>query len=136
MALPMEQFDDDAMLLLYISGELSAADAGAVERRLESEPELAEKLSDLRYAQQFYEDSFSQADAVTPLPVKLDVSLRRVSRAMHQWQIDRLRAKPVQPVAAGWGLPWWAYSTAAAAMIVVAGVGWDYHLRFPEIGRA
>jgi anti-sigma factor RsiW len=120
----LNDLDGDSLLMLYVSGELSNGEKAALERRLASEPALAAELEKLRAAQAFCAEAFAAADATATLPVGEGVAVRRVSRAMQQWQVDRIRvAAPTQKK--GLPLPWWSYPVAVAASVIIGFLVWS-----------
>jgi hypothetical protein len=62
--------------------------------------------------------------------------VRRVVRAMRQWQAGRVARPAPAPAKPGLLYPWWAYPLAAAASIVIAFLVWWGHAdrsdRLPE----
>ena len=122
MAAQMNELDSDSLLVLYLAGELANGEKTAVERRLASEPALAAELQRLRDAQAFCVQAIQTADAGARMPVGEGVAVRRVSRAMQQWQVDRVRATPLVRRKK---IPWWSYPVAVAASIIVGFLIWS-----------
>jgi len=122
MAGQMNDLYSDSLLVLYLAGELANGEKAALERRLANEPALAAELQRVRDAQAFSVQAIQAADAGARLPVGEGVAVRRVSRAMQQWQVDRVRATP--PLRRR-KLPWWSYPVAAAASIIIAFLIWS-----------
>ena len=120
----LNDLDSDSLLVLYISGELVNGEKAAFERRLANEPALAAELEKLRAAQALCGDAIAAVDATQKMPVGEGVAVRRVSRAMQQWQIDRIRATPLTQKK-GLPLPWWSYPVAVAASVIVAFLVWS-----------
>ena len=121
-----EQLDRDALLMLYAADELSPEQRAAVEARLAAEPELAAELGMLRSAQDQCFAALAHADEHDRLPVSEGVAVRRVSRAMKQWQVRRaLAANAVVPAAPRRKLPWWVYPSATAAALIVGFLVWS-----------
>src|SRR5580765_7133798 len=81
--------DPHATLLMYLSGELSAKGRAAVEQRLASDASFAAEFEQLRAVESACDGAFAAADRARALPLKPDVAVRRVSRAMHDWQVRR-----------------------------------------------
>ncbi len=134
MASLLEQLDINSLLLMYLANELSSADRIEMEQRLASDPALAEELARLRQAQAVVESALLSGDAATPLPMSCDTAVRRVSRAMKQWQVDRLTRKAIAPQRAHFRLPIWSYASAVAAAIIVGMLIWANNL--PDAGNA
>jgi anti-sigma factor RsiW len=125
----IQQLDDASLLVLYLADELSADERAVVERRMAQDAGLAGQLEQLRAAQQSSEAAFQNADAVTRLPMHMDTAVRRVSRAMKQWRVDRLVKKPAAPAPRRYfHIPWWGYASAALVGIIVTVVVWSSNL--------
>jgi len=124
MASQLNELDTESLLVMYLAGELTNGDKAAVERRLAAEPKLAAELDRLRELQAFCVDTLRRGDAEQRLPVSEGVAVRRISRAMQQWQIDRVRARPAMKKR-GLPLPWWCYPAAAAAAIIIGFLVWS-----------
>src|SRR5438874_10607079 len=125
----IQQLEDSSLLILYLADELSAEERAVVERRLAGEPTLANDLEQLRAARQGSDAAFQNADAVTRLPMHQDTAVRRVSRAMKQWQLDRLVKTPAPPASRRYfHIPWWGYASAALVGIIVTVVVWSSNL--------
>lgn len=121
MAREPENFDDDqALLLMYLAGELPPAELEAVALRLKSDAALRAKLAELRAAQAVYLQTLQALDAAEAPPIPDEVSRRQAARLVRQWTTRRL----MQPRAAARpraaALPWWSYPVAAAAAILIA----------------
>jgi len=115
----IHNLDRDALLMLYLAGELSAEDHAEVDAMLARDPALRAAYEQMVGAQDLVLASLSAADAKLPLPAPVQSSVRRVGAAMDQWHIDQINARqePVQRQRRKYG---WVYSVAAiAAMIVV-----------------
>ena len=112
--------------MLYAAGELPAEQQAALEARLAAEPELAAELARLRAAEEHCFAALALADEHDRLPVSEGVAVRRVARAMRQWLLDRTVAYSAgAPVAARRKLPWWVYSSATAAALLVGFLVWS-----------
>ena len=125
MPSPDEQLDQDSLLLLYLAGELPPLRQAEISRRLSTDAGFSARLDALREAQERVEALLAELDRRERLAVQEGVAVRRVSRAMAQWAIDRA----VMPAAKKRNLapPWWAYPSAVAAAIVVAFLVWSVH---------
>ncbi len=125
MSTLLKQLEANESLLMYLADELPANDRAEVEQRLANDPALREALDDLRSAQALVHERLRADDAAMPLPVSSTVAVRHVSRAIRQWQVDRLTA-PVIEVETLKGLryPLWVYPTSAAAALFLAFLVW------------
>jgi hypothetical protein len=114
----------EAVLMMYLSDELPAEDRAEVERRLAADPAMRAQWDRLREAHAGFAAAMPALDRATRLPAPEAVGVRRVLRAVRQWQADRV-ARPVAPAATPpFRFPVWAYPLAAAAAVVVAFVVW------------
>ena len=126
MASMLEHLDRESMLLMYLAEELPAGERVEVERRLGQDEALARELDRLRELESYCEQTLSAENE--RLPMSSDAAVRRVSRAMKQWQVDRLARKPIATRRSHYRLPWWAYGTAVAAAVIVAALVWSSNL--------
>jgi hypothetical protein len=127
MSTHLEQLDStESVLLMYLSDELSGRDRAAVEQRLESDAEFAAELERTRAREAAFMAAFRDADRARKLPLKPDVAVRRVARAMHDWQMDRAAAAAAthSPIRS-FRIPWWGYPAAVAASIIVGFLVWS-----------
>jgi len=118
-----EQLDIESQMVLYIAGELTNGAKAAFEKRLASDPKLADDLAKLREAQVFCADTMRSGDEQMRLPVSEGVAVRRVGRAIAQWQVDR--ARNVTVAAKTRRIPVWAYPAAAAAVLIIGFLIWS-----------
>ena len=133
MASVLEQLDRDAVALMYVAEELSAEDRADIERRISQDSELAQAIERARRDVESFEQALRSEDAQTALPMSADTAVRRVSRAMKQWQVDRLTKQAMQPGArARFRLPVWAYPTGVAVAVIVGALIWARSL--PDAG--
>ena len=133
MSPELDQLDIDALLLLYVSGELSADDAAEVDRRVAADAVLAAQLQRVRETQSFVDQTLRVDDEQARLPMSADTAVRRVSRAMKQWQVDRLTKKSMAPVTTPrFRLPVWSYPVGIAAAVIIAVLIWARSL--PDAG--
>src|SRR3954452_24349124 len=98
MSTQLQQLENnEAILLMYLGGELPADDRAEVEQMLAADTKLRGELDALRATQEQLTGMFSRADAATPLPLPRPVAVRQVSRAIRQWQEDRAGASRAHP---------------------------------------
>jgi hypothetical protein len=117
--------NNEVILLLYLADELPAEDRAEVEQMLAVDGNLRLELERIRAAQGSVMADLRRLDAIIPPPVSEAVASRQVSRAMKQWQVDRLTHQPAPVERSGLRYPWWTYPAASAAAIVLAIiVGW------------
>ena len=121
--------DNQAMLLLYLSGEMSPVDRAEVERRLAVDETLRAQLTELQVAHAVYLQAMKSLTAATPAPLSEDAAAQRACRATRQWAVRRL-AHPSPAGGLHLLLPRWTYPVAAAAAILVALTSWSVNHHF------
>jgi anti-sigma factor RsiW len=120
----LQQLENEAILLMYLAGELAPEDRAEVEQMLATDGKLRADLAQLEEAHNSVRRHLQQLDDISSLPASPDVALRRVSRMMKQWQVDQLAAAPIQVSRPRRHVPWWVYAGASAAAAVVAVIVW------------
>jgi hypothetical protein len=126
MSTHLEQLDStESILLMYLSDELCGRDRAAVEQRLETDGEFAAEFERTRAREAAFVAAFRDADRARKLPVKPDVAVRRVARAMHDWQVDRAAASVTDSPVRSFRIPWWGYPAAVAASIIIGFLVWS-----------
>lgn len=126
----------EAVLLMYLAGELSEEDRAEVERMLAGDPSLRAAAEELRAAQETVQAAIDRLDDAEPLATEAIV--RRTVREMRRYRLAPEAEPAVAPrrfVFARW--PVWARVTAAAAACVVLALGlWGVGLiDFPPGGH-
>jgi hypothetical protein len=118
--------NNDAVLLMYLAGELPDAERTEVERMLAVDAGLRGQLERLREAHAWFAEEMARDDRSTRPAVSQGAAVRRVGRAMRQWHTRRLAEAPAAAAAPRPGLryPWWAYPLSAAASVVIAFLVW------------
>ncbi len=122
----LEQLENnEAVLLMYIAGELPEEDRVEVEQMLQTDARLRADLNDLRGAMEGHEAMMIAADTTTRLPVKEDAAVRNTLRAMRQWQLlHPYGVEETKSQRKTLTYAWWLYPSASAAMVVLAAVVW------------
>lgn len=112
--------NNEAVLLMYLAGELPDDDRAEVEQMLASDPALRRALEELAVLHEGVGEVFASADARVALS-RRDAVVRNVSRAMAAARVERVFAGPVAPEVgrSRFRIPWWVYPVAAAALLVV-----------------
>jgi anti-sigma factor RsiW len=133
MASLLEQLDRESMLLLYLAEELPATERAEVERRLASDGSLASELDQIRHMHDAIGEKLAAADGASSLPMACETAVRRASRAMKQWHVDRVSKPPAAgPMRHPFHVPWWGYAGGVAAAIIVGVVIWSSNI--PDAG--
>ncbi len=112
--------NNEAVLLMYIAGELPDADRAEVEEMLAADPALRASLEEMTSVHDHMTTMLSQADSALQLS-RREAAVRQVSLAINQAKVDGLRtpAPAAQPARSRTRIPVWAYPVAAAALLVV-----------------
>jgi anti-sigma factor RsiW len=120
----LDNLDRDAAIMLYLAGELDADDRSAYERRIAGDAQLAADVEQVRAAHSAVAGELERADGRTRLPAGESVAVRRVSRSINQWLVDR-EITPPTPVKRGFVMPWWSYPSSAAAILIIGFLVWS-----------
>lgn len=132
MASLPEQFDREGMLLMYLADELPSNERAEVENRLRADDSLAAELDRIRRMRDEIEAALKSFDRAGALPMSCETAVRRASRAMKQWHVDRFAKPPAAaPMRRPFHLPWWAYASGVAAAIIVGVVIWASNIANP-----
>lgn len=125
MAHLLQQLENnEAILLMYLAGELPAEERAEVDQMLAADREMRDALERLRGAHDAFDAAMPALDRATRLPAPESVAVRRVVRAMNRWHAARVANPPKAPPVPTLRYPWWAYPMAAAASVVIAFLVW------------
>jgi hypothetical protein len=117
--------NNEAVLLMYLAGELPEEDRVEVEQMLSIDANLRAELESIRQAQARINALIRDADATGRLPMRAEVASRRVGRAMQQWFIDQDQREPqTEETASTPRMPTLAYASAAAVLLLIGYVAW------------
>jgi hypothetical protein len=111
--------NNEALLLMFISGELPAEDRAEVQQMLAGDAGLRDELARIASAYDFAMDSLATLDADRSALAGENHAIRQAKRAMKQWQTDQLLRVPVQVSKPARKYPAWAYGSAVAAMLLI-----------------
>jgi anti-sigma factor RsiW len=130
--------NNEAVLLMYLAGELPAEDRAEVEQLLANDGGLRAELARLRDAERAFALALEEADArsapaATEAPRRA-AAVRSVSRAIAEYHAERRAAAARDAASAAsngseWSLrrlrlPGWMYPFAAAAVLLIGWVGY------------
>ncbi len=130
--------NNEAVLMLYLSGELPPEDHVEVEQQLASDASLRCELEALEGLQNEFTFALSEADNQSMPPIlqslKQAAAVKRVSRALVKFQLERPQIASSQDIPVfvrSLRLPSWSYPFATAAMILI---GWVAYWGFSSGG--
>ncbi|MGH7214297.1 MAG: anti-sigma factor family protein [Tepidisphaeraceae bacterium] len=117
--------NNEAVLLMYLAGELPEEDRVEVEQLLSVDANLRAELESLRKTQAGVVGMMQAADAATRPPMTKEVAARTAGRAMRQWFADQAAREslPEEPAPTA-RVPWWIYTSAAAVVLLIVYVAW------------
>lgn len=114
--------DNEAVLLMYLAGELAARDRAAVERRLAGDADLRAALDRLRALDSAVYAGLGRLDAVDPLPVDESAAVRGVAQVMRQRLAKPDRSAEPARAERNFRVPQWLVGTGAVAAAVTLAV--------------
>jgi len=115
-----DQLDIESQLLLYLAGELPEAERARLEGLLGQDASLRGQLATLSVAKECADSALQVVEEAHPIAdARLDAAVRQTSRAIRQWQVDRLSFRHAPPRSRMPRLDWRAYAGAVAASIIV-----------------
>jgi len=117
--MPSNELDRESLLLLYAANELGPSERVHLERQLNANPALRQKLSEIEQAQLHLSGAMAEMDARAQHSGSSAASIRRVLREMNQWQVDRLKNGPPPVTSRLPRFGWTVYSIATAAAILL-----------------
>jgi anti-sigma factor RsiW len=115
--------NNEAILLMYLSGELDAQDQAEVSQLLGADRGLAAQLKQMEMEQTSLLTTLATLDPPTS-DATAARRLRDVSRLIKRWQVEQLTRPPAPVRRHTLGVPRWAYPVAAAAAVLCLVLGW------------
>jgi anti-sigma factor RsiW len=112
--------NNEAILLMYLAGELPEEDRVEVEQMLANDPALRAELAELAALQAKLTGVMARVDGNADLS-RREAVVRQVSRSLAAARLQPLRSDAAPAPAARFRLriAWWAYPIAAAALLVI-----------------
>jgi len=120
--------NNEAILLMYLSGELPEADRQEVEQMLASDATLRAELDILRRTQELAFDALGSLDELTRPVLTAAETQSRMSTLIRGWLSQR-REAAVRALGERGPMPWRRISFAAAAMLLVGYYVWAVYDR-------
>jgi hypothetical protein len=116
--------NNEALLLMYLTDELPPEDRAEVGQMLASDAGMRANLAQIRAAYEGAMGALGELDQdQTSIPAE-NHAVRQASRAMRQWQVDRLARMPVILPTPRVRVPVWAYPIGVAAMLLIGSLIW------------
>ncbi|MGA3065887.1 MAG: hypothetical protein ABSF29_03465 [Tepidisphaeraceae bacterium] len=115
--------DDEAILLMYLAGELPPGDRQIVEQRLASDEAFGQLLQSMSELQEFCQKSIRALDEQSPAEATESAAMRRAGRLLRQWALLRRRPMEAAQIAPR-PIPWLRYGLSTAAVIGLAYLVW------------
>jgi anti-sigma-K factor RskA len=120
--------EDQALLILYLAGELPEDQHAALERRLAGDEALRRELEGLRAAQAMIWREMLAADSAQPLRGVATTAHRKLAGMVRQWAVQRLAKEPAV-VSGDRSRQRWAIALAVAAVVAI---GSAVYLEWPR----
>jgi anti-sigma-K factor RskA len=120
--------NNEAILLMYMAGELPEADRQEVEQMLASDATLRAELDILRRTHDLAFDALASLDELTRPVLTPAETQNRMTRLISGWLAQR-REAAVRALADRGPMPWRRISFAAAAMLLVGYYVWAVYDR-------
>jgi anti-sigma factor RsiW len=130
----LEKLDNnEAVLLMYLAGELPAVDRAEIERMLAGDLSLRKQLAGMRLAYETTENALHAVDSLPPRGGRAGLepgstaeaaAMRRIGRTMRSHLARQIAERPAPAAKRGLRYPWWAYPTSAIAASVLAFLVW------------
>jgi anti-sigma factor RsiW len=134
--------NNESMLLMYLAGELPAADMKEVEQMLARDGGLRAELAAIRATQEIVFAGLADLDraesSLSSAKAQQAASVRSVERMMCQWHADRLKIEPAAPGRRWMQMPGWTYPAAAVASVLIGAlIYWGHGVggEAPPIGK-
>jgi hypothetical protein len=122
---------NEAILQMYLAGELPEVDREEVRQMLASDPTLRNELEEIRSAHEAAFAMLRDLDAGSHPVMSPAQASARIGTLINQWTDERLRPAMLLPQTPR-ALPWWRYSLSAAAMLMFSYYVWTvYHIKSP-----
>jgi anti-sigma factor RsiW len=121
--------NNEAILLMYIAGELPEEERREVETMLSRSEAMRRLHDELRQAWRSVDSGVEAMDRSDVLSVaSREAAARLVGRSVRQWHArraaERAAVRPARPAARRWPYPWWQTSGVAAAALLVGFLVW------------
>ncbi|MFN4244206.1 MAG: hypothetical protein ACK4PI_13325 [Tepidisphaerales bacterium] len=116
--------NNEAILLMYVAGELPEEERREVEQMLQTDARLRSMYEELRVAWDGTMASLERLDRTEPLLTSREAAARAVGRMVRQRHARRLAERPVAEAALKREFSWPLMLASAAATVAVAVVGY------------
>lgn len=116
--------NNEALLLMYLTGELPAEDCIEVEQLLARDGGLRAELERIRSAYDGALGALAKLDSGRAQLAAENHAIRQAMRAMKQWQVDRLARKPVVIAPQRLRIRPWMYPVGSVAALLIGTIAW------------
>lgn len=110
---------NEAILLLYISGELPECDRVVVDRMLQNDGGLRAQLAEMKWSLNLLDTGMQQQGSEVA-NIDFDRVIADTNAALRRRRMQGLGNAAKRPEAAKLPLPWWCYPVAVAASLLIA----------------
>jgi anti-sigma factor RsiW len=128
--------NNEALLLMYLTGELPAEDCIEVEQMLAADGGMRAELVRIESAYQGAMDVLTKLDSDQSAVPAENHAIRQAMRAMKQWQVDRLARQPMVIAPARLKIHTWMYPVGVVAALLIGTIAWwGFGGQFPHFGH-
>jgi len=128
--------NNEALLLMYLTGELPVEDRIEVEQMLSADSGMRAELLRIESAYQGAMGVLAKLDADQSVVPAENHAIRQAIRVMKQWQLDRLARQPVVIAPARLKIHAWMYPVGAVAALLIGTIAWwGFGGQFPHFGH-
>ena len=116
--------NNEALLLMYLTGELPAEDCIDVEQMLAGDAGMRAELIRIESGYQGAMEVLTKLDSDQSAVPAENHAIRQAMRAMKQWQVDRLARQAVVFEPARLKIRTWMYPVGAVAALLIGTIAW------------
>jgi anti-sigma factor RsiW len=116
--------NNEALLLMYLTGELPAEDCIEVEQMLAADGGMRAELIRIESAYQGAMEVLTKLDSDQSAVPAENHAIRQAMRAMKHWQVDQLARQPMVIAPARLKIHAWMYPVGAVAALLIGTIAW------------
>jgi hypothetical protein len=122
--------NNEAILQMYLAGELPEADRAEVQQMLASDSALRVQLEEVRSAQEAAFTALRDLDAGARPAMTPALARLQIGSMIEEWTQERMRPATIVLPANSRAIPWWRYTLSAAAALLFGYYVWTvYHIK-------